>query len=257
MKKITTIFIVSLILALVVCANVFVVAAAPDVQEITENIENDDPEEPTLELLPTPDKEEDFLGDWYCVLHTQVLTLTLQEEGNYTVTYAGETMEGTWKLEDGFIYLDEDKSPAFLPIGDKLSWIGPEEFLSREEPKTGEYHPGEVLTGIEPGTLDGCWKSIYVDADGIVIPAEDAGDNTDLYLEGETAALGGALFGDVIVDMVFADDALTFAADGVSIVLQLQNDGFMRMTLTTPENEELLIYLIPTYVEGLSPVQDQ
>lgn len=254
MKKITTIFIVTLILALFVCANVFVVAAAPEAMEIMDSTESLDD---TMELLPVLSIQEDLSGDWYCVLHTQVLTLTQQEEGNYTVTYAGETIEGTWKLEDGFIYLDEDTSPAFLPIGDKLSWIGPEEFLSREEPKTGEYHPGEVLTGIEPGTLDGCWKSIYVDADGIVIPAEDAGDNTDLYLEGETAALGGALFGDVIVDMVFADDALTFAADGVSIVLQLQNDGFMRMTLTTPENEELLIYLIPTYVEGLSPVQDQ
>ena len=254
MKKITTIFIVSLILALFVCANVFVVAAAPEAMEIMDSTESLDD---TMELLPVLSMQEDLSGDWYCVLHTQVLTLTLQEEGNYTVTYAGETMEGTWKLEDGFIYLDEDKSPAFLPIGDKLSWIGPEEFLSREEPKTGEYHPGEVLTGIEPGTLDGCWKSIYVDADGIVIPAEDAGDNTDLYLEGEKAALGGALFGDVIVDMVFADGALTFTADGISIVLQLQNDGFMRMTLTTPENEELLIYLIPTYVEGLSPVQDQ
>lgn len=113
------------------------------------------------------------------------------------------------------------------------------------------YTPAEPLSGVPQELFNGCWKSLYADADGALLPAEDFGDRTDLFVEAPRAALGGALFGDVVVDMVFADDALRYEAGEVSIVLQLQADGFLRMTLTSPEGE-LLLYLLPTHVDGLT-----
>ena len=65
-------------------------------------------------------------------------------------------------------------------------------------------------------------------------------------------ALVGPLTGETVLETAYADGALTWAADGVSIALALQQDGFLRLTLAT-DPETVTLYLLPYYVQGLSP----
>ena len=99
---------------------------------------------------------------------------------------------------------------------------------------------------------EGDWTSFYVLADGAVLPSAELGDKTDVYVEAPRAALGGPLFGDAVVDMAFSGGTLRFEADKLSVTLQLQADSLMRMTLKAPDSD-MTLYLVPTYVEGLSP----
>ena len=204
--------------------------------------------------------------------------MALSSDGTYTLAQGGETKSGVWELKDGLIALDGEKEGSLIPLEDELYWLALELFLTSEEPEFDAYVPADVLSdGITAELFNGYWTSLYVDADGAILSAADLGDKTDVYVEVPAAkaedadegadaaettaapaepvprvALGGPLFGDVTVDMSFADGALTWTADKVSVKLQLQADGLLRMTLKAPDSD-MTLYLTPTYVPGLSP----
>lgn len=194
--------------------------------------------------------DEHSAEKWYGRAEALPVTLTLRSDGGYSLDAAGERKTGVWEARDGGVALDGEENASFLRVGDVLIDRENGLVLRQSEPAP-LYTPAEPLSGVPQELFNGYWKSLYADADGALLPAEDFGDRTDLFVEAPRAALGGALFGDVVVDMVFADDALRYEAGEVSIVLQLQTDGFLRMTLAGPEGE-LLLYLLPTHVDGLT-----
>ena len=123
-------------------------------------------------------------------------------------------------------------------------------------PLKGElYQPAEVLTEITADRFRGYWKSVYVDEEGSAYPASTLDDETDLYVEGTSAILGGPVFDDVQVKMDSTGGALTCSTDGAMVLLQLQQDGFLRMTKSL-EKEEMIWYMLPVYVRGLDPEAD-
>ncbi|MBR3431828.1 MAG: DUF4214 domain-containing protein [Clostridia bacterium] len=123
-------------------------------------------------------------------------------------------------------------------------------------PLKGElYQPAEVLTEITADRFRGYWKSVYVDEEGSAHPASTLDDETDLYVEGTSAILGGPVFDDVQVKMDSTGGALTCSTDGAMVLLQLQQDGFLRMTKSL-EKEEMIWYMLPVYVRGLDPEAD-
>ena len=77
---------------------------------------------------------------------------------------------------------------------------------------------------------------------GAILTAESVNEVTDVYIEAPRAALGGPLFGDVIVDMTEENGALIYAGGDVSVTLAMQADGLMRMTLENG-GEEMILYL--------------
>ncbi len=66
------------------------------------------------------------------------------------------------------------------------------------------------------------------------------GFETDIYVEGKRAALGGELFGDVIADLEYDSSAYTCEAGGGNLTLAMQQDGFMRLTLVADEKTTVL-----------------
>ena len=123
-------------------------------------------------------------------------------------------------------------------------------------PLKGElYQPAEVLTEITADRFRGYWKSVYVDEEGSAYPASTLDDETDLYVEGTSAILGGPVFDDLQVKMDSTGGALTCSTDGTMVLLQLQQDGFLRMTKSL-EKEEMIWYMLPVYVRGLDPEAD-
>ena len=88
--------------------------------------------------------------------------------------------------------------------------------------------------------FQGYWVARYADLNGETALIEALGFETDIYVEGKRAALGGKLFGDVIADMSYANSALTCEAGGGKLTLEMQQDGFMRLTLVTDEKTTVL-----------------
>ena len=91
--------------------------------------------------------------------------------------------------------------------------------------------------------------------DGQVFSAEMLGEDLDLYVEGQRAALGG-LFGDRIVDLEETDGVLRFAGEGFCADLALQADGFLRLTLSGDFEGELYYYLLPVALNNAEVEDD-
>ena len=172
-------------------------------------------------------------GDWYGEANGLVLQLTLHEDGTYAAALVGSAQEaksGAWALEDGFIYLDGALLPQISVLSDDvLKWTEMDVFLRREQPWV--YAPADPSAA--PNELfDGYWRAQYVGLDGAMLFAEDAlGEVVALYIEGQNVALGGDFFGNAIVEMAYSDGALSLSLDGQPLTLQLQLDGFLRLTL--------------------------
>ena len=172
-------------------------------------------------------------GDWYGEANGLVLQLTLHEDGTYAAALVGSAQEpksGAWALEDGFIYLDGALLPQINVLSDDvLKWTEMDVFLRREQPWV--YAPADPFAA--PNELfDGYWRAQYVGLDGAMLFAEDAlGEVVALYIEGQNVALGGDFFGNAIVEMAYSDGALSLSLDGQPLTLQLQLDGFLRLTL--------------------------
>ena len=222
MKKLLLILLAALLLpALAACGKT--AAPAPEPPE----------EELVYEPLPTPEPSlaESLRGDWYAGYQGLALTLTLSEDGRYAFHFPGqEDRTGTWALNDeNLLCLDGEEGETLLPAEDVLRWASADLLFTRQAPEV--YVPGKLLTDLQPGDLDGYWKSHFVAVGDGTILASALDEKTDIYIEGTRVALGGPLFGDIIVDMAWKDAALTYEKEGVSVSLALQQDGLLRLTV--------------------------
>ena len=107
----------------------------------------------------------------------------------------------------------------------------------------------EAVSDAQAGDFDGYWKSQFIAVGEGTVFASAVGDKTDVYIEGTSVALGGPLFGDVLVGMELRDGTLYYEAGSVSVTLTLQRDGFLRLTLGG-ENS-VTLYLFPAVPKAL------
>lgn len=210
-----------------------------------------------FELQAQSAPEEGLYGDWYGILHGLTLVLTLQEDGTYTLIYpevSKEPTQGTWVLDDGFMYMDGETLPSISVMREVLSWTVPAVLFEREAQET--YKPAEVDTEAVPEDFSGYWESTYIDLDGALLRASELLDNTFIYIEGTNAALGGSIFKDVIAEFIFADAAMTYEETNgnmsIEIKMQLLEDGMLSVALTsavaeTDETYTLHLLLAPAY----------
>ena len=194
--------------------------------------------EPAEEFGP----EDEYAGAWYGVAGGMEMVLDLNADGSYVMTYAGGEETGSWSLSDDGIVLDEDETATLTLEGTQLLWPGSNVCFSREPSAAGIYTPAELLAGMDAEAFNGYWKSGFVEVAGAILTAESVNEVTDVYIEAPRAALGGPLFGDVIVDMTEENGTLVYAEGDVSVTLALQEDGLMRMTLENG-GEEMILYL--------------
>ena len=259
MKKLCALLlIVSLLLALAACGGSGEVAPAtpspaPTAETQAQAAESPPPEpaetaEPSPELELTWEAEipaEKLTGLWYCRAGGTDLVLELLPDGSDAVTLPAapeETASGLWRVEEGLIWLDEEET-AIAVTEDGLYWYGLGVLATREAPEP-LYVPGEPVSNLAEGTLDGYWVTEYLELDGQIFPAEELGEELDLYLEGKRAALGG-LFGDQIVDLEEAEGSLVFVGEGFRAEFVLLDDGLLRLTLSGDFEGTLVYYLLP------------
>ena len=209
---------------------------------------------PALALGEGEAPQAALVGDWYGELNGLVLKLTLNPDGAYAaliVTQPDDVKTGAWAYEDGFIHLDGSLLPDINVLSDDvLKWTAFDIFLRREAPQT--YAPAELLPSTALELYAGCWKAQYVGVNGAVLPSDAIGNETVLYVEGSDLALTGGLFDETVLEATYADGALSWSAEGLALTLALQQDGFLRLTLST-DPETVTLYCLPYYVKGLSP----
>ena len=229
MKKIAAI-----ILVLALCA---VLAACGEMNTI--NIDPAASPNTITNIVPDPEappaEGSGLSGDWYSQQYGLIICLSLDKEGKYVMTMPAldkKTAEGTWRLEDELIYLDDELIPDFSVEKDMLKWIDAEMIFSREMPEV--YAPGNVVSA-RSGDLDGYWKSAYVKLGDADVSAQILDDNTDIYIEGSNVALGGAMLLDSLAKFEFEKGVLSLTlgenADATAIMIQLQDDGMLRLTV--------------------------
>ncbi|MBR2834506.1 MAG: hypothetical protein IKE43_02150 [Coriobacteriales bacterium] len=223
--------------------------------------------DPDLQPPVQPAPEEALYGDWYGILRGLNFVLTLQEDGTYTLVYpevSKEPTQGTWTLDDGFVYLDNEKIPSISVMREVLSWTAPGVLLEREARQT--YAPAKVYAEAVPEDFSGYWESTYINIDGALLRASDLLDDTFIYIEGTNAALGGSIFGDVIAEFTFEDGAMIYQKTegniSAEVKMQLLEDGILLVTLTsdagsTNEASALKLLLAPAYNEYAASRQPQ
>ena len=199
--------------------------------------------------------EAALTGDWYGEVQGMVLQLSLNGDGTYTaILPAREDAKatGAWALRDGFLYLDGNDVPSVNVLGeDVLKWIDFDTFLRREAPLL--YTPAEPLADIPQEIYAGTWKALYVGVDGAMLMANTLGEPSGAYIEGTSVALTGPLTGEALLEAAYADGALRWTDGNTTITLQLQQDGFLRLTFTAGENT-VTLYLMGMTMEA--PVEE-
>ncbi len=213
-------------------------------------------------IVEGEDAPADPSGEWYGEINGFPMQLTLGEDGLYFLASSavpGEAQQGTWEFSDGYVWLDEntaaplnltkefrvsDDDPEAEPEQKEvLVWTAANVTFRRETMPL--YTPAEVDAEAALESMAGYWKSRYVSFGGTPVPAALLNDDTDIYIDGETVALGGELFGDVFIDFVFEDGALSVEIDDdFAISIALQKDGLLRMTLAQ-EGGDMTLYLAP------------
>ena len=185
--------------------------------------------------------EADVVGLWYADLGGAAAELTLNADGTYRLAVPlEEEKTGTWKFDDGFVYLDSAATPALATWGENTLMLGDSEgFFTREKP--AYYAPADPLPDAPLELFAGYWVCQYVEVNGSPVLADYAADRTDLYIEGTSGILGAPRFGDAQVKLTFADGALTCEHAGTQVTLQIQQDGFLRLT-TAPD--AAVLYLL-------------
>ena len=191
------------------------------------------PEEPAYEPLPEEylPLSQRVLGDWFADQAGLMIALSLTEDG-YTLAVPGQAPQtGQWEEKDGMILLDGDQEGGLLVLDNALRMDALGLLFTREQPLT--YVPADLVADAPEGAFDGLWRAQFVavgsgETAGTVL-AEAAEEDAFVYIEGTNVALGGRRFGNVI--RVFTPDGggLTLPEEGVT--LQLQQDGFLRLTL--------------------------
>lgn len=218
-------------------------------------------EETTPEEEWEPIPEDLYAGLWYTTVDGFPLTLELKREGDYTMTIGvvieredgsvssaaatDEPLNGTWTLEEELVYLDGEEEPSFEMRSGMLYWLAGGIFFEAEAPEL--YQPAALLANAKKGDFDGYWVSTFAAVDELVLNAETVDDNTDLYIEGDRAALGGDIFGDDNAKFSLADGLMTYTdgtgGEKITVTLGLQEDGMLRLVFTGGEDDPLTLYL--------------
>ena len=188
----------------------------------------------------TPGDAAALTGDWYTVIGGTGVRLSFAEDGTYILAAAGrDPVAGTWEAQDGGICLDGVQPPEITAAGELLEWTGQGLYFSREAAET--YTPADLLAELPEGILNGYWVCAFTDRNGAAVPSVD---QTDLYVEGTSAILGGPVLGDTLVRLNAEAGALAGDTGIGSVRIEMQQDDLLRLTVTSPEGINQVRYLI-------------
>ena len=199
----------------------------------------------------------DITGEWYGSVFGLSMTMTLNEDGTYTLSMTGEEAEpGTWSFDGTTLTLDEgsEGESAFAYDGESLSasMEGMDFVFTREPIATFEPAPARTDAALEE--FSGSWNATTIGIMGMYLSPDVIGAGISLDIDGTTVVMTIIQEDSepeaVTVEATFADGVLT-VADPTSTeesstfwTLSLLEDGTMSM-FTQMEGIEMTYYLSP------------
>ena len=199
----------------------------------------------------------DITGEWYGSVFGMSMTLTLHEDGTYTMSMIGEEAEpGTWSFDGTTLTLDEgsEGESSFAYDGESLSasMEGMDFVFTREPIATFEPAPARTDAALEE--FSGSWNATTIGIMGMYLSPDVIGAGISLDIDGTTVVMTIIQEDSepeaVTVEATFADGVLT-VADPTSTeesstfwTLSLLEDGTMSM-FTQMEGIEMTYYLSP------------
>lgn len=199
----------------------------------------------------------DIAGEWYGTVFGLSMTMTLKEDGTYTMSMADEEAEpGTWSFDGTTLTLDEgsEGETAFAYDGESLSanMEGVDFVFTREPIATYEPAPARADAALEE--FSGSWDATTIGMMGMYFSPDMIDAAISLSIDGTTVVMT-ILQADsepeaVTVEAAFADGVLTMADpsstedSSVQWILSLLEDGTMSM-FTQMEGIEMTYYLSP------------
>ena len=199
----------------------------------------------------------DIVGEWYGSVFGMSMTLTLHEDGTYTMSMIGEEAEpGTWSFDGMTLTLDEgsEGESAFAYDGESLSasMEGMDFVFTREPIATFEPAPARTDAALEE--FSGSWNATTIGIMGMYLSPDVIGAGISLDIDGTTVVMTIIQEDSepeaVTVEATFADGVLT-VADPTSTeesstfwTLSLLEDSTMSM-FTQMEGIEMTYYLSP------------
>ena len=192
----------------------------------------------------------DITGVWYGSIYGMVMTLTLDDTGDYTLEMADEDMgTGTWHLNGEALkmYAGNKNESIFIYDGEGIyADLGGETevFFTREPVEP--FQPAADRTDAKLEELSGEWVCTLVSMFGVQMPPEMAEMDMRLSIAGEMVTMTLSLMGEPVTEAlqaVFADGALTLMqspehelGDFTPFVIQLLEDGTLRSSSTISED---------------------
>ena len=212
----------------------------------------------------------DLVGDWYGSLYGMAAQLTLNEDGSYVMSLAGNEIPGNYELKDGIVYMDDDNPDnGFVFDGTSLVNEIQGVTLTREQGNVAEIVLAEVNPDAAVEDFEGDWVCKYMSMKGMTlditqIPLESLGATQipSLKVEGSAVTLTGmdSLAGSVPLEMDFADGALTFDLGakvgmpdlGMAISVLMLQDGMVDFNVNMGD-EIVDLYFAPADAEAEAP----
>ena len=214
---------------------------------------------------------EEVVGEWYAEMYGMVMTLTLDESGEYALDMAGEVETGTWELDGETLTMDKGTEAEMTFAYDGATLYAADE----EMEMTFGREAIEVFVPAEPNAeavledYAGEWGAHNVYAFGMTVPLEMM-EVEGFYLTIEDTKVdfmlkGGFMFGEAETELEaeFADGALTFtlpAQDEYSedsvYTAQLLVDGTMSVSTAMME-DELIFYMDPVTEEATEEAAEE
>lgn len=201
----------------------------------------------------------DLTGEWYTRLFGLVMTLDLQDDGQYIMHMdleGEESDEGTWIFDGSALVLDAGSEAETTLVYDadsvslSMAEDGIEVLFTREVPAAFEAAP--VRTDATLDEFAGAWACTLVDAMGMQASPELIGIDLGLKIEGSAVTLTLTEFSDPVeatLEGSFADGTLTVIlpaenefSEETAFALRLLQDGTMSVT-TSFLDEAMVCYM--------------
>ena len=181
----------------------------------------------------------DMTGEWYAALYGIPLTLTLNEDGTYSMDMSAigeeEPTEGTWELTDGNVIMDKDtEQETSAPYDAETNTFTVQEmFVFGREP-VEVFTPAAVRADAAKEEFNGEWAAVQVSIFGMTIDPADAGMDMGLTIADDSISMSLAMGGEPEVTeglpVTYADGCLSFGAEGeAAYSIYLLEDGMMQV----------------------------
>lgn len=143
-----------------------------------------------LALLACGAVAEDVTGEWYAEVYGMVMKMTVNADNTYVLEAAGDSVPGTWEMDGTNLIVDKGTETesvfAYDAAAQTLDMAGEMTFTRAA---IEAWAPAAVRAEAVLADFEGIWTAQRVDAFGAVLPVDDAGVYMDAGIAGANVSL--------------------------------------------------------------------